>query len=107
MNVKVIVLVTQRDILGFDLLFGYDAIKALGGVLITQAGTVHFLEAPVCATLRIDQPNFKVEFGRHQRIRTASWKWMNDEAPTKLWNSITKYSVSANIRIPYKQELDT
>ena len=39
-SAKVDVLVTRKDLLGFDLLLGYDAIKALGGVLITQGGTV-------------------------------------------------------------------
>ena len=35
----------------FDLLLGYDAIKTLGGILITQRGMVKFCEeAPVCST---------------------------------------------------------
>ena len=71
-SAKVNVLVTQKDILGFDLLLRYNAIKALDGVLITQAGTVQFLVAPVCATLCINWPDFRVEFGQCQNIWTAS-----------------------------------
>ena len=71
---KVNVLVMWKDILSFDLLLRYDAMKALDGVLITWAGTVQFLEASVCAALHIDWPNFRVEFDRRHRIWTASWK---------------------------------
>ena len=99
-------LVTGKDILGFDLLLGYDAIKALGCVLITQAGTVQFLEAPVCATLCINRPDLRVEFNWCQKIWTASWKWMDVEAPTKLWNSVTEYPVPTNFRITSEQEFD-
>ena len=49
-SAKVNVLVTWKDILGFNLLLRYDTIKALGGILITQAGTVQFLELPVWAS---------------------------------------------------------
>ena len=56
-------LVVHERPLDFDLLLGYDAIKALGGVLITGSGTVKFCgEAPVCAALKIDRPDFSVEF---------------------------------------------
>ena len=49
--------------LDFDLLLSYDAIKAFGGVLITRNGTLKFCEeAPVCAALNIDRPDFSVEF---------------------------------------------
>ncbi len=58
-------LVMRKKILGFDLLLGYDTIEALGSVLITQAGTVQFLEASVCAALCIDWPDLRVEFNRH------------------------------------------
>ena len=38
------------------MLLGYDAIRALGGVHITQTGAVQFQKkAPVCAALRIER----------------------------------------------------
>ena len=59
--------------LDFDLLLGYKVIKALGGVLITRSGTVKFCEeAPVCAALKIDGPDFSVEFDRRKKVWTAS-----------------------------------
>ena len=58
-------LVVHKMLLDLDLLLGYDAIKAIGGVLITRSGTVKFSEeAPVCAALKIDQPDFSVKFDR-------------------------------------------
>ena len=43
------------------------AIKALGGILIPRTGMVKFCkEAPVCAALKIDQPDFSVEFDQQQ-----------------------------------------
>ena len=73
-SAKVNVLVTQKDILCFDLLLRYNAIKPLSGVLITRAGTVQFLEALACAALRVDRLDLKVEFYGRQRIWTVSWK---------------------------------
>ena len=56
-------LVVHERPLDFNLLLGYDIIKALGGILITWSGRVKFCEeAPVCAALKIDQPDFSVEF---------------------------------------------
>ena len=58
--------------LDFDLLLGYDAIKALGGVLITRSVTVKFCEeAPFCAALKIDRPDFSVDFNRGKKVWTA------------------------------------
>ena len=59
----------------------------------------------MCAALHIDRPDFRVEFDRRQKIWTASWKWTDKEAPTKLRNSVAEYPVSANVRIAYEQEL--
>ena len=58
-------LVVHERPLDFDLLLGYDTIKALGIVLITRSGRVKFCEeAPVCAALKINRPDFSVEFDR-------------------------------------------
>ena len=62
--------------------FVYDAIKALGGVLITQSETVKlYEEAPVYAALKIDRPDFSVEFD-WRKVWTASWKWECEPAET-------------------------
>ena len=56
-------LVVHEKPLDFQQLLGYDAIKALGGVLITRTGMIKFcLEAPLCAALKFDQPDFIIEF---------------------------------------------
>lgn len=57
-------LVVRKKPLNFDLPLDYDAIKALGGVLLTQTGTVKFRnEALVCA-------DFSVEFDQRTRHAT-------------------------------------
>ena len=97
-------LVALKKPLSFDLLLGYDAIRALGGVHITQAGAVQFQEkTPVCAALRIDQPNFSVEFDLHQKAWTASWRWSGNQEPAKLWNRVAEYHVPDQIRPAYEE----
>ena len=98
------VLVVHERPLDFDLLLGY-AIKTLDGVLITRMGMVKFCEeAPLCAVLKIYQPDFSVEFDQHQ-VWTTSWKWSGDREPAKLQNSIAEYHVPSQIRPVYKKEL--
>ena len=105
-SAKIDALVVREKPLEFDLLLGFDAIKALGGVLITRTGTVQFQgEPPVCAALSIDQPDFSVAFDRQQKEWTASWKWTDDKAPAKLRNRISEYPVPSEIRAAYEQEL--
>ena len=87
-------LVVHERPLDFDLLLGYDAIKALGGVLITRNGTLKYCEeAPVCAARKIDRPDFSVEFNRRKKPWTALWKWSAESEPAKLQNSIAEYHV--------------
>ena len=65
-------LVVHERSLDFDLLLGYDVIKALGGVLITGSGTVKFFEeAPVWATLKIERPDINFEFNRGKKVWNA------------------------------------
>lgn len=81
------VLVVHEKPLNFDLLLGYDAIKALGGVLFTQTGTVKFQkEALMCAALKIDQPDFSAEFNQHQKTWIASWKCTGNRESAMLQN---------------------
>ena len=99
-------LVALKKPLSFDLLLGYDAIRALGGVHITQTGAVQFQEkTPVCASLRIDQPDFSVKFDPHQKAWTASWRWSGNQEPAKLRNGVAEYHVPDQIRPAYEVEL--
>ena len=98
-------LIVHERPLDFDLLLCYNAIKALGGVLITQSRTVKFCEeAPVCAALKIDRPDFSVEFD-WRKVWTASWKWLGESEPTKLQNSVAEYHVPSQTRPAYEKEL--
>ena len=99
-------LVVHERLLDFDLLLSYDAIKALGGVLITRSGTVRFFEeVPVCAALKIERPDFSVEFNRGKKVWTALWKWSAESDPAKLQNSIAEYHVPSQRRPSYEKEL--
>ena len=78
-------LVALKKPLSFDLLLGYDAIRALGSVHIMQTRAVQFQEkTPVCAALRIEPPDFSVEFDQHQKAWTTSWRWSGNQEPAKL-----------------------
>ena len=99
-SAKVNVLVTWKDILGFDLLLGYDTIKALGRVLVTQAGTVQFLEAPVCVALC-----------RSSWLQSGIWSTPRVNGQTmrcqlSYRTCVIEYPIPTNVRIAYKQELD-
>lgn len=72
MAAEINVLVTQGNLLGFDVLLIYDAIKALGEVIIESDGSVHFLKNPVCVAIHIDRPDFKVGYDYSQQAWTAS-----------------------------------
>ena len=99
-------LVALKKPLSFDLLLGYDAIRALGGVHITQTGAVQFQEkTSVCASLRIDQPDFSVEFDPHQKAWTTSWRWSGNQEPAKLQNGVAEYHVPDQTRPAYEEEL--
>lgn len=47
-TVEIEALVAQEDPLGFDVLIGVDAIKALGRLSISKSGEVHFLRKQTC-----------------------------------------------------------
>ena len=64
-----------------------------------------FKEAPECAALKINQPEFRDDFDQHQKVWTASWKWSGDRKPTKLQNSVAEYYVPSQIRPAYEKQL--
>lgn len=79
------VLVMQGKSLDFDLLLSIDAIKALGGVRITQSGSVKFEEtSPVCAELRVNKSDFSVKFNVRQGVWVAASKWSAGRAQGNL-----------------------
>ena len=53
------VLIVDRELLGFDLLLGLEAIKLLGGITLTSIGEVKFpqCEKPPCAAITINEPD--------------------------------------------------
>lgn len=76
-TIEVDVLVVPKNLLGFDLLLGYDAIKLLGGIHIMCMGVIQFQEAAsVCVVLKIDQDGpcllVLVKFETDQKAWTTS-----------------------------------
>lgn len=64
LNGKVEVLEVKGKLLDFDFLLVMDDIKSLGEVCINQTSEVRFTtdDVPVCTTLKIDDPDFSIEF---------------------------------------------
>ena len=101
------VLVMQGKPLDFDLLLCIDTIKVLSSICITQYGSVKFEETqPVCKVICISEADFSAKF-EQQGVWVTAWKWSAGYAPEKLWNRISEYPVSSNLREEYKQELQT
>lgn len=68
-HAKVDVLVPRRGPLGYDLLLGINAIRALGGLIIMPAGDVELGKGrKVCAALCISEPDFDVSFNSDKRV---------------------------------------
>jgi len=106
-SAKIDVLVTRGKPLGYDLLLGIDAIRALGGAEITSNGRVMLGKGEeFCAALSIEEPDFCASFDHKQRVWTARWKWAMSEAPKQLHNVIPEYSVPDNIKTAYEEELE-
>ncbi|CAE1328869.1 unnamed protein product [Acanthosepion pharaonis] len=71
-HAKVDVLVARQRPLGYDLLLGIDAIRALGGMIITPAVNVELDKGrKVCAALCISEPDFDVSFNSDERVWTG------------------------------------
>ena len=67
-------LVVDKQLLGFDLLLGIDAIKELVGVYLTESGEARFEGLNICAAISIDELDFSVTYDRSHKEWTASWK---------------------------------
>ena len=98
------VLVVDSQLLGFDMLFGMDIMKILGGISIIQSSEAIFnwtdppaciairieeldfsiiqsseaifnwTDPPACIAIRIEELDFSTEFNEQTRVWTASWK---------------------------------
>ena len=98
-------LVVDKQLLGFDLLLGIDAIKEHGGVYLTESGEVRFGGLHRCAAISIDEPVFGVTYDRRNKEWIASWKWANAHSPIELSNRVQEYAVPSNARDAYENEI--
>ena len=94
-------------VLGFVVLLGFDAIKKLGGVCISEAGNVQFsMEDNLhCTDITINEPDFKASFDQQENRWTAAWKWAGSQPPVQLNNCISEYRVTSDIWQAYEEEL--
>ena len=86
--VNIEALVVDKQLLGFDLLLGIDAIKELGGVYLTESGEVRFEGLNRCAAISIDEPDFSMTYDCSNKEWIALWKWANGCSLSKLSNSV-------------------
>ena len=96
---------TDKQLLGFDLLLGINAIKLLGGVYLTESGEARFGGLNSCAAISINEPDFSVTHDRRNKEWTASWKWANNCSPNELSNSVQQYAVPCHARDAYENEI--
>ena len=76
------VVVIKGKLLSFNLQQGFDTIKRLGGVLLTESVEVQFLEELTqYAEIKIDEPDFSAVFNQQKEEWTASWKWAGSQTP--------------------------
>ena len=101
--VDIEVLVVDKQLLGFNLLLGIDAIKELGGVYLTESGEARFGGLNRCAAISIDEPDFSMTYDHSNKEWTASWKWMNGRYPSEL--SVQEYAVPCHARDAYENEI--
>ena len=73
-SVKIEALVVDKQLLGFDLLLGIDAIKLLGGVYLKESGEARFGGLNRCTAISINEPDFSMTYDRRNKEWTASWK---------------------------------
>ena len=75
-SVKISELVVCDRSLGFDMLLGIDAIKALGGIAIGLSGQIQISDRHIAkyAAITINEPDFTATFDHQSRTWTAVWK---------------------------------
>ena len=60
-------LVVDKELLGFDLLLGINAIKELGGVYLMESGKACLGDLHRCAAISINELNLSVTYGRSNK----------------------------------------
>ena len=90
---KISVLVVHGKPLGYDVLLGIDAIRALGGIAVWRSGQIRISSSLVLksAAITINKSDFTVT------AWIAAWKWSEDHAPEGLDNRVLGYPVAAEI----------
>ena len=68
-SAKICMLVVHSEPLGFDLLLGIDAIKALGGMVVGPTGSVQLSNKEIvkCAAISINEPDFTATFNHRSQ----------------------------------------
>ena len=109
MSAKISVLVVWGKPLGFDLLLGIYAIKALGGMVVGPTGSVQLgnKEIVKCAAISLNEPDLTATFNHQSWAWTVAWKWSEGHAPEALDNRVTEYPEAAEILEDYERELRT
>ena len=67
-------LVVDKELLGYDLLLGLDAITQLGSIAMSGTGEVRFPQhrTLICAAITLDEPDFHAEYDEGKCRRTFS-----------------------------------
>lgn len=73
-SVDIETLVVDKELLGFDLLLGLDAIKQLAGMSMTSTGEVKLPQChkPICTAITINELDFQAKFDTNRWIWIAS-----------------------------------
>ena len=97
----------DEALFGYDLLLGLNAIRQLGGMIMSATGEVKFpqRERLMCAAITLDEPDFHAEYDETKRVWTASWKWSGDQPPVSLKNTLSEYPAPKRLQGEYEREL--
>lgn len=71
---------------------GYGCDQNIGRALVTELGKVHFCNAPICAGIRIKEPDISTEFNQNTKVWMSLWKWSDGNPPEKLQNQTLSIS---------------
>ena len=110
-STDICVCVTTTKPLGFMVILGMNAIRALGGVAVDAQNGVRFgiEESEICAAattvIGVDEPDFSATYDPSSNCWTAAWKWSEGKEPGILRNMVEAYSVPPEARDLYEEEL--
>mgnify|MGYP003536646398 FL=1 len=94
---------------GYDMLLGMDVISLLGGVTISDDGSVSFpslvsAAAQVQSSVEIKDEDFVASFSRGRW--EVEWNWKSDSThPLELGNKVSQYKVPANVKPEFDAEV--